>query len=307
LQLVRIKTKALEDRKALQEKLSEMTGELEAQGEYTQNLEEDLTSRIEASQAESEAAQAKLVVESLANATVITGLKEAVARLESEAGVSDKMFADATAMLQDKEEEAVALRKQLGDVTKELEGVRKEVEENEAFREAEDTAAQEALDELTRNLQGANEQLANAQDAADKAEVEESNCKLAAACAITRLTQVVLTFAPAFDEDVVDMVDSELKNNVGDEEYESKMAESKKSHELRALLVGLASAAEHLLSSAQQKGADLQTKLSSGDDKVASLEEQVVRLSGDRDALMKESAIARCVWSRVPLETKACE
>ena len=303
---MRIKTKALEDRKALQDKLQEMTSELEAQGEYAQNLEDDLTSRIEAFQAESEAAQAKLVVESLANATVIDGLKEDVARLESEAGVSDKMFADATAMLQDKEEEAVALRKQLNDVTKELEGVRREVKENEAFREAEDTAAQEALDELTRNLQGANEQLANAQGAADKAEVEENNCKLAAACAITRLTQVVLAFAPAFDEDVVDMVDSELKDNMGDEEYESKMAESKKSHELRALLVGLASAAEHLLSSAQQKGADLQAKLSSGEDNVASLEEQVSRLRGDRDALMKESAIARCEATLMPLESARC-
>lgn len=38
---------------------------------------------------------------------------------------------------------------------------------------------------------------------------------------------------------------------------------------------------------------DQKTKLSSGDEKVASLEEQVVRLRSDRDALMKESAVAR--------------
>lgn len=99
-----------------------------------------------------------------------------------------------------------------------------------------------------RELSAAHEQLATAEAQAEEAERRAQASQQAAACGVARLTHVTVGMA-ADEDNNTDMIDPELRLHWCDDDYERKLADTKTPHELRALLVGIASTVEHLLTS----------------------------------------------------------
>ena len=311
--LVRIKTRALEERKELHEKYLELYQELQAQDEYAQKLEaneealrakwearsaeevsavrqeteervrleieenviaaqaqydallEETTSlRTRLSELEARAVQAD---ESASNSAIVAKgqleemearaaqqhkeiqtLTAEVAELRAASEQHDQIFEGTMLEMQAKEEKCTALEEKLSALNAELQTATNKLRATEAAGENEREATQDALDELTKDLASAHEQLATAEAQAEEAERRAHASQQAAACGVARLTRVTVGMA-ADEDNTTDMIDPELRLHWCDDDYEHKLAETKTPHELRALLVGLASTVEHLLNS----------------------------------------------------------
>jgi chromosome segregation ATPase len=89
---------------------------------------------------------------------------------------------------------------------------------------------------------------------------------------VARLTHVTVGMA-ADEDNNTDMIDPELRLHWCDDDYERKLADTKTPHELRALLVGIASTVEHLLNS----GAARRDQMA---EQVAALTAEVQQLGG---------------------------
>ena len=148
--------------------------------------------------------------------------------------------------MQAKEEKVAEFEGQLRKLTDELAEATRKLIDTEKFGESERDATQEALDELTKDLSTAHEQLAIAEERAEDAERRAQASQQAAATGVARLTHVTVGMA-ADEDNNTDMIDPELRLHWCDDDYERKLAETKTPHELRALLVGIASTVEHLL------------------------------------------------------------
>ena len=143
-----------------------------------------------------------------------------------------------------------------------------------------------SLPSTCRELSAAHEQLATAEAQAEEAERRAQASQQAAACGVARLTHVTVGMA-ADEDNNTDMIDPELRLHWCDDDYERKLADTKTPHELRALLVGIASTVEHLLNS----GAARRDQMA---EQVAALSAEVERMgSGAADvAAAKDEAAA---------------
>ncbi len=176
----------------------------------------------------------------------------------------------------------------------EAERLRAKVEEAERVGESEREATQEALDELTKDLSAAHEELAVAEAKAEEAEGRAEAATQAAACAVARLTRVTVGMA-ADEDNNTDMIDPELRLHWCDDEYERKLRETKTPHELRALLVGIASTVEYLLTSAaarrdkmQEQVAEMERKAEQWESRVEKASVKVVQARNETATVRKE-------------------
>jgi chromosome segregation ATPase len=172
------------------------------------------------------------------------------------------------------------------------ERLRKEVEEAERVGESEREATQEALDELTKDLSAAHEELAVAEAKAEEAEGRAEAATQAAACAVARLTRVTVGMA-ADEDNNTDMIDPELRLHWCDDEYERKLRETKTPHELRALLVGIASTVEYLLTSAAARRDKMQEQVAEMERKAEQWESRVEKASVKVVQARNETALVR--------------
>ncbi|EKX35853.1 hypothetical protein GUITHDRAFT_118000 [Guillardia theta CCMP2712] len=329
--LVRMKTRALEERKELHDKYLELVEELQAQGEYAQQLEENEQKMIAKFRAEMEEVEEKLrekhaaemkeelsrlreeaaereeelkmmltaaeeerdglaqsveelearaaqqeVQQALAatldkveaeaalaqlekKETELGELRARVIELEEATKQNDLVFSDTMAAMQAKEDRCRELEEEAAKQEAELKKLQTAMEDAEAFNDSERSATQEALDELTKSLAQAQEQVEAAQEQVEEAERKEMAAKMAAACGIVRLTRVAVEVAG--EEEETDMIDPELRQHWREDSYEQQLAETKTSHELRALLVGLACSVESLLTSFSSRRDELKEQV----------------------------------------------
>jgi chromosome segregation ATPase len=277
-----------------QEQLLEKTAALRAK---VADLEAEAAAARTGASETADAAKCKveaLEAQSRQHREEMASLQSRVAQLEQAAEQHDAIFEGTMLEMQAKEEKCVELEERVGKLARELEEATKKVLASETHSESERAATHEALDELTRELSRAHEQLATAEAQADEAERRAQASQQAAACGVARLTHVTVGMA-ADEDNNTDMIDPELRLHWCDDDYETKLAETKTPHELRALLVGIASTVEHLLNS----GAARREQMA---EQVVALTAQVEQLEGagteveaaraDAAALRKELAEA---------------
>jgi len=235
-----------------------------AQAQYDGLLEETEALRSKVSELEAHVAQAD---ESASNSAVVAKgqleemearaanqqkeiqtLTAEVAELRAASEQHDQIFEGTMLEMQAKEEKCAELEEKLSALNAELQTANKKLLATETAGENEREATQDALDELTKDLSTAHEQLATAEAQAEEAERRAHASQQAAACGVARLTRVTVGMA-ADEDNTTDMIDPELRLHWCDDDYERKLAETKTPHELRALLVGIASTVEHLLNS----------------------------------------------------------
>ena len=211
-----------------------------ADSAYEELLNETMTLRSQVAEMESAAASAQAGVEEVSRLTA------QVAQLGQAAQQHDQIF-DATMFdLQAKEEKCGELEGKVEALVTETKQLKAGLAEAQRSAESERGASQEALDELTQDLSCAHEQLAKVEAQVEDAEARAAAAMQAAACGLARLTHVTVGLA-ADEDNSTEMIDPELRLHWCDGEYEKKLAETKTPYELRALLVGIASTVEHLL------------------------------------------------------------
>jgi chromosome segregation ATPase len=222
-----------------------------------------------------------------AHSEEVTALRAEVEELRKAAEQHDAIFEGNMLEMQTREEAHAALEEQLRGVEAELAHAKTQLADAQAFGESERAASQEALDELTKDLSLAHEQLASVEAQLEEAERRAEAAQSAAACGVARLTHV--TVGCAEDEDnSTEMIDPELRLHWCDIDYEQKLAQSKTPAELRALLVGVASTVESLLTSGLARRDELR--------------EQVRTRSEELDQLKSSSAQAVAAAQAAELE-----